>query len=380
MKRIAWLDMLRGYALVCIMLDHMPVSVMRGLTLTNFVVFDAAELFVLLSGFLVGLVWLKVQQEQGPGAARKRFWRRALQVWLALIAGSIALALLSWLLFSFDLRHTAVWSAYSRMIAENPFGYVATIALMWMQPNLMDVLALYVVLIATVPLAMPVLLRHPFWFMAGSVALWSVALPLNQVIPNQRPGPGFLFNPFGWQLLFFCGAAMGAFRQQLGRALMPWARWLTALCVTIMLLGGVFVLATKLGETGRPVREAMLSVTGRIDKWSLDSVRLVSALAASWLVAVPLSGVFGRMAATVAGRALADIGKGGLWAFVACVLLSIFGDAAALLVPKETWPGWFTRLAVDIWVIVALWAMSVAWLRRGALIARYRNRSGGGAG
>ena len=380
MKRIAWLDMLRGYALVCIMLDHMPVSVLRGLTLTNFVVFDAAELFVLLSGFLVGLVWLKVQQEQGPGAARKRFWRRALQVWLALIAGSIVLALLSWLLFSLGLRHTAVWSAYSRMIAENPFGYVATIALMWMQPNLMDVLALYVVLIATVPLAMPVLLRHPFWFMAGSVALWSVALPLNQVIPNQRPGPGFLFNPFGWQLLFFCGAAMGAFRQQLGRVLMPWARWLTALCAAIMVLGGVFVLATKLGETGRPVREAMLSVTGRIDKWSLDSVRLISALAASWLVAVPLSGLFGRMAATVAGRALADIGKGGLWAFVACVLLSIFGDAAALLVPKETWPGWFTRLAVDIWVIVALWAMSVAWLRRGALIARYRNRSGRGAG
>uniref|UniRef100_UPI00289A02FA OpgC domain-containing protein n=1 Tax=Paracoccus sp. TaxID=267 RepID=UPI00289A02FA len=57
MKRIAALDMLRGYALVCIMLDHMPISALRQVTLTNFVVFDAAELFVLLSGFLVGLVW-----------------------------------------------------------------------------------------------------------------------------------------------------------------------------------------------------------------------------------------------------------------------------------------------------------------------------------
>ena len=58
MNRIAALDMLRGYALVCIMLDHMPIGVLRNVTLSNFAVFDAAELFVLLSGFLVGMVWV----------------------------------------------------------------------------------------------------------------------------------------------------------------------------------------------------------------------------------------------------------------------------------------------------------------------------------
>ena len=45
MNRIAALDMLRGYALVCIMLDHMPMGVLRNVTLANFTVFDAAELF-----------------------------------------------------------------------------------------------------------------------------------------------------------------------------------------------------------------------------------------------------------------------------------------------------------------------------------------------
>jgi hypothetical protein len=74
--RIAALDMLRGYALVCIMLDHMPIGVLRRFTLTNFAIFDAAELFVLLSGFLVGMVWIKVQVRQGLGAARARCgWR-----------------------------------------------------------------------------------------------------------------------------------------------------------------------------------------------------------------------------------------------------------------------------------------------------------------
>ena len=95
MNRIAALDMLRGYALVCIMLDHMPMGVLRNVTLANFTVFDAAELFVLLSGFLVGLVWMKVERAQGRLAAQWRFARRAGQVWLALVLGGILLALLS---------------------------------------------------------------------------------------------------------------------------------------------------------------------------------------------------------------------------------------------------------------------------------------------
>ena len=71
MNRNAALDMLRGYALVCIMLNHMPAGVLRAATLNNFAVFDAAELFVLLSGFLVGLVWLKIDAAQGTAAARR---------------------------------------------------------------------------------------------------------------------------------------------------------------------------------------------------------------------------------------------------------------------------------------------------------------------
>ena len=87
MNRILALDMLRGYALAAIMLDHMPVGVLRGYTLANFAVFDAAELFVLLSGFLVGLVWVGIEAKQGRRAAQWRFLRRAGQVWLALMAG-----------------------------------------------------------------------------------------------------------------------------------------------------------------------------------------------------------------------------------------------------------------------------------------------------
>ena len=151
MRRNATLDALRGYALVCIMLNHIPAGWARQFTLTNFAIYDAAELFVLLSGFLVGLVWIKVEAQSGRRAAQWRFLRRAGQVWLALVAGGVALALTSRGLFALDLGHTAIWSEYARWVVELPLAYVTALAVMWMQPNLLDVLALYVVLLAAAP-------------------------------------------------------------------------------------------------------------------------------------------------------------------------------------------------------------------------------------
>ncbi|AGT09344.1 OpgC domain-containing protein [Paracoccus aminophilus] len=370
MKRIASLDMLRGYALVCIMLDHMPVGSLRALTLTNFVTFDAAELFVLLSGFLVGLVWIKVEAREGRAAARKRFWRRAFQVWRALILGAILLALLSRLLFYFKLKHTAVWFEYSNMIIDNPLGYVATVALMWMQPNLLDVLALYVLLIATVPVTVPILLRWPVLFMVASVALWMVAVPLNALIPNQRPGPGLLFNPFGWQLLFFCGVGMGAFRDRITATLKPYAGWVTAAAWGMMLFSMAIVLSWQLGERGKPLHDALFLIHGDIDKWSMDGVRLLGVLAASWLVAMPLARYFNWLADTIGGRALAEIGQGGLLSFVACVLLSIFGDAMHLTAPAGP-DGLGFRIVIDIWCILTLWVVAALWMRRKQLWAAW---------
>jgi hypothetical protein len=374
MRRIAALDMLRGYALVSIMLDHMPIGLLRNVTLTNFAVFDAAELFVLLSGFLVGMVWVKVEARQGRRVAQLRFLRRAAQVWLALIAGAVLLALFSALLFRLHMNHTAVWFQYSRWIFEHPIGYVATVALMWMQPNLLDVLALYVLLIATVSVTLPFMQRTPWLAMTVSVVVWWFAEPLNALIPNQRPGPGLLFNPFGWQLLFFAGVAMGAFRDRTMPVLRRHGRLLTVLAVGVMLFSLTTVLAWRIGPPAKPVADFIQRLTGGIDKWSLDFVRLISILAASWLVAVPLARPFAWMAGTAPGEALAEIGRGGLFSFIACVLLSIWGDALDMTVAQGGAAWFWLRLLIDLWLIVALWAIAALWMRREDWLARLRPR------
>ena len=375
MKRIAALDMLRGYALVCIMLEHMPIGVLRNFTLANFAIFDAAELFVLLSGFLVGMVWVKVEAKEGQWAAQKRFLKRAVQVWLALVIGAVILALFSALLFALHLNHTTVWFQYSRWIFEHPLGYLATVALMWMQPNLMDVLALYVLLIATAPVTVPFLLRWPVLALAVSVLVWFFAEPLNALVPNQRPGPGLLFNPFGWQLLFFVGVAMGAFRRQIMPVLLRWRGLVTLVSTGILLFSFTMVIAWRIGLPAKPVSDVLAAISGPIDKWSLDGLRLTAILAASWMVAVPLAGPFAWMAGTRLGEALAEIGRGGLFSFVVCVLLSIWGDAMQMTAPDGTMGIWL-RVAMDVWVIVALWAAAATWMRRETWIGALRTRFG----
>lgn len=359
MNRIYALDMMRGYALVCIMLNHMPVGVLRAGTISNYAVFDAAELFVLLSGFLVGLVWRKVEAEHGMFAAQKRFARRAFEVWRALLIGAVIMALLSWGLLFFGLKHTAIWTDYARQITTDPLDYLWRVAILWTQPNLIDVLGLYVVLIASAPLLMPALTRQPAAFAIISVGLWMFAIHLNALLPTERANGGLLFNPFGWQVLFYSGAGMGYFRRPLMAALRPWAGVLNILAAMVLMAGVLFAMIGWLGPMGKPLMTAVLGVTGPIDKWSLDFLRYASVMAASWAVALPMSDRLETLAMTRGGRALALIGRGGLMTFILCVLLSILGDAAQMQM-RSNQP---FKLVVDVIVVLCLWGAAWAYQR-----------------
>ncbi|RJL00490.1 OpgC domain-containing protein [Paracoccus aestuarii] len=371
MSRLITLDMLRGYALVSIMVNHMPISVMRGVTLPNFSIFDASELFVLLSGFLVGLVWRGMEARDGRAAAQRRFARRAFEVWRAMLIGAVLMAALSAALLALDRPHTAIWNQYARWIMENPLGYVGTVATFWVQPNIIDVLAVYVILIAAAVVVVPLMLRWPLLVAAASVLLWWHGPQLNALIPNHRSQGGFLFNPFGWQMLFFTGTALGLYRQRLIQALWPWRHLVTVLALGMFVFGSAIVIGARIGEPALPLREALKSVYGTIDKWSLDGTRYLAIVAAAWLVAVPLARPAEALAASRLGVALQQIGRGGLFAFVACVLLSVLGDAFQMTPAGQ--PAW-RRLAVDLWACLALWWASALWLEHGAPWQRRRKQ------
>lgn len=358
MKRLIELDMLRGYALVAIMIDHMPRSVLRKGTIANWSVFDAAELFVLLSGFLVGLVWLRIEARDSRRTAQLRFARRSFEVWRALLIGAVIMALLSAGLLALGMRHTAIWNGYAEWVTENPAGYIIAVGVMWLQPNLVDVLAVYVILLASAPLLVPVLLRWPVPFAIGSVLLWYHAPQLGPMVPNFSP-KGILFNPFGWQMLFYSGIAMGLFRHRFMPVLLRYQGPISFIATLVFCFGAAITLTRVIGEPALPLREWLKPLYGgKIDKWSLDGTRYLAILAGAWLITVPFLRPIRWLAATPPGVALQEIGRGGLWSFICCVLLSVLGDAFQLNPPDQTIA---QRLLVDIWVIAALWYVSRGW-------------------
>ncbi|MGH6798345.1 MAG: OpgC domain-containing protein, partial [Roseiarcus sp.] len=95
-KRIPEIDFWRGFALIVILVDHVPWSGLDYLTPQNFGFSDAAEAFVFLSGLSASLAYAPTLQKAGFGRLVNRCATRAAKLYLvqiAMVACSIAIPL-----------------------------------------------------------------------------------------------------------------------------------------------------------------------------------------------------------------------------------------------------------------------------------------------
>ena len=95
-KRIPEIDFWRGFALIVILIDHVPWNGLDYLTPRNFGFSDAAEAFVFLSGVSVSLAYAPTLQKAGFGRLVERCATRAGKLYLVqivMVASSIAIPL-----------------------------------------------------------------------------------------------------------------------------------------------------------------------------------------------------------------------------------------------------------------------------------------------
>ena len=76
------------------------------------------------------------------------------------------------------------------------------------QPNFMDVLPLYIVLMLAFPFTLWLLLRQPWLALAFSTALYAATQYFSWNLSSYPSGTWF-FNPLAWQLIFVVGAFTG---------------------------------------------------------------------------------------------------------------------------------------------------------------------------
>ncbi|MFI4982754.1 MAG: OpgC family protein, partial [Nevskiales bacterium] len=226
-------DALRGVALVCIFVDHIPGSWLNWLTLRNFGLSDAAELFVMLSGFASMVAFGRTFSRDGARAGLRRIALRCLQLYVFQIGMLLTTLLTVWL-----------WTSYYHLtpvhLAPMIYGGVAGIGrglTLQAQPSNLNILPLYILLLAAFPAMYAGLRLRPAFTLVVSAAVWLAANLVRDLnLTNALDGNGWFFNPFAWQFLFALGTTLAMVMAHREGSL-PRLPWLVLLCWLLLGLG-----------------------------------------------------------------------------------------------------------------------------------------------
>lgn len=234
------LDFFRGLAMFIILLAHTPGNTWTLWIPARFGFSDATEIFVFCSGFASALAFgaLFVKSGWAMGTARVAF--RVWQVYWAHLSVIFATALLMAAIDASGLGPEGMvykeWWPVSGIFDDAGTALLGFFTLTNV-PGLFDILPMYLVILALIPVAMT---AHHFGgvpavfglvaalWLAAQLALWHRALGAEEthalgavladvgglfsflLFPSNPWGEGvWFFNPFGWQLIFFTGFAFG---------------------------------------------------------------------------------------------------------------------------------------------------------------------------
>ncbi len=378
-RRLWELDALRGLMLVLMTLTHLPTQ-FASATSQPFGFVSAAEGFVMLSGFMAGLVYTQREHRVGGELMARAFWQRALKIYLVQAALMVFLFTVVALIAGFTHQDAA--RNLMGFYLERPKTAIASGFLLIYSPPLLDILPMYVLFM----LVSPILLLHARrsgWtgVLALSIVLWLLAqfdlgLLVYEVtvlltgLPVPFPHTGS-FELFGWQFLWVLGLWMGATYADAPDDAPP-LRFPRGLVVTAWVYALVcMVWRHAIGQTPFP---GDVGLNLMFDKWHLGPLRLLDFFALLVLVmhhAPWLRAHLPRL------RALELLGRASLPVFCAHLVLALL----ALATVGEVLPG--RPVLVDLGVLVVSFAVmfAIAWVsdladRRAARRARRPRRPG----
>ena len=208
-KRVDAIDFWRGFALLTIFIDHVPENAFQCVTIRNFGLSDAAELFVFLSGVSVALAYGTRFFNGETWAAVRAVFRRAFTLyWVQVLTSLLIIGLLAAAAGWWD-NDDLVDDPDRDLVVSSPVQGISAILMMVHQLVNVNILPMYIVLLLLTP-ALLLLARRSDWLMlAGSAALYAVARVFDLNVPTWPLEGVWYFNPLAWQFLFAIGVFLG---------------------------------------------------------------------------------------------------------------------------------------------------------------------------
>jgi hypothetical protein len=267
------LDLFRGLANWLIFLGHVPNSVLAWFTTRNYGFSDGADLFVLISGYTATFVFGKIMLECGFVIGATRLLRRVWQLYAAhLLLFFFYLTSVHYLSHRFNDPHLMDQFNVAHLM-NFPVETLSQGLMLKFKPLNLDVLPLYIVLMAAFPIVLWFMLRWRNAVMIGSIGLYLAARHYGWNFPSYPVGVWY-FNPLAWQLLFVFGAWLALGGAAANRGILHF-RALYALSAAFLL----FALVVTLGERIPDLRQFIPDVIAGIfipnDKTNLAPYRVI---------------------------------------------------------------------------------------------------------
>ncbi|MEX0309485.1 MAG: OpgC family protein [Tateyamaria sp.] len=385
------LDFFRGIAMFIILFAHTPGNFLTSWIPARWGFSDATEMFVFCSGMASAIAFGATFDRAGFALGTARVGYRIWQVYWAHVGLFFATAALLVFVTDLDITTRNYWGQMNLWMLfvesehwENPNILFSFMTLQWV-PNLFDILPMYMVILAMMPLVIALARVHLGLVAAFCIVLWvlaqrrlmeAVGLPyLNFTaepwVGNDDWQRRWFLNPFGWQLVFFTGFAF-------------MRGWLPKPPVNAVLIGvATFIVLANIPLSNIGVREFGFDwardwrIENRqwISKTDFGILRYVQFLALAYLAWV-LAGDKGNRLRVTATNAVSrmweralnvilKVGQQSLAVFVVSIFVARFNGFAMDMLGRDTG----TVLAVNAFgcsvliltAYLAGWFKSVPW-------------------
>lgn len=345
------IDWLRGFALASIFINHMPGNRFEHWTPRNVGFSDAAELFVLLAGIAAALAFFRRFERGETVAMTVKAFRRTGKLYVAHVlstAGAVALFLAATIVSGnpgyLDLIGVAplTESPYLGLIGVLSGGY---------QLGYFNILPLYVVLLATLPLMLWVAARDVRVLVGLSFALYLATQILQLRMPAFPDEYAWYFNPFAWQLLFVSGLVLGIMR--LRGHFVPYHPVVFALAIGYLVFSAIWMVFSLGGTLTNglvpswldTLRKANLAPVRLLHLFALGYV-LVHSRAWGWLVQL-----------SAKDPVLTILGRNSLPVFVTASFASMIGYITLVWLER---PSAVIEVALIAAGLVSMWVVASA--------------------
>lgn len=371
------LDLFRGFIILAVVITHIEIGGPYSyITLHAVGAITGAEMFVFLSGMVLGMTYPFAIKKFGEWAAAVGAWKRARKQYVVTLAVILVVFALSFVPFlatdaitTFTDRGTGtggvgaegrVYDLYPnamQLLAYPPPWYaIRQFLLLEMGPWPFNIMGLFVVLSLLIPVLMWVI-RRGFWW-ALLAASWALYV-FQALHPDFRPlNSQFesVFPLLTWQVVFTHGLVLGYYRRQVIGALTGrLGRVLIGVGIGGYALFLVYVWAAhQYGFTPTPFPASMYqdlynTAYQRVDlQWG----RLVD-IAFFAIVSYAILTVFWKPIAAAIGWLWIPLGQASLYVFV----WQVFFALAIASIPGVDWNNGWVGFAAHTLLILLVWYM-----------------------